>query len=152
MPKKKLSKSKKALLSRLYYQSSKLKKIQKEISKYRDVKNTKKIDFEGEKGEKIVESEIPANLKEEAQNWHHKIEKGWYGFSFGNVPMIWAVILNEFLIELDKETEGDFKILQNKLKYGSARLYYSYDGEKFPHIYDEINKLEKALFSKDLIY
>ena len=86
------------------------------------------------------------------QNWHHKIEKGWYGFSFGNVPMIWAVILNEFLIELDKETEGDFKILQNKLKYGSARLYYSYDGEKFPHIYDEINKLEKALFSKDLIY
>lgn len=86
------------------------------------------------------------------QNWHHKIEKGWYGFSFGNVPFIWATILNEFLEELDKETKGDFKILQNKLKFGSARLYYSYNIEKFPNIQREIFKLEKALFHKDLIY
>ena len=41
-----------------------------------DLMRMKKIDFEGEKGEKIAESEIPANLKEEAQNWRHKmIEK-----------------------------------------------------------------------------
>lgn len=86
------------------------------------------------------------------QRWHHKIEKGWYGFSFGTVPLIWATILNEFLEDLDKETKGEFKILQNKLKFGGARLYYSYNVEKFPHLQDEISKMEKALFHKDLIY
>ena len=38
-----------------------------------DLLRMKKIDFEGEKGEKITESEIPANLKEEAEKWRHKM-------------------------------------------------------------------------------
>lgn len=86
------------------------------------------------------------------QNWHHKIEKGWYGFSLGKVPFIWAIILDEFLSDLDEETKGDFKILQIKLKYGGLRAYLNYNGEKFPNIQSEVDKLEKALFHKDLIY
>lgn len=49
MAKRKLRQSKKALLSRLYYQKTKLKQISKEYEKYADRDNKKKVLYHGKK-------------------------------------------------------------------------------------------------------
>lgn len=84
--------------------------------------------------------------------WGNKIETNWYGFSLDGIPMVWAYIIDKFLIQVAKETESDFKILQIKRKFGGLRFHIGYDVDKFPEIRNEIRELEKALFSKDLIY
>mgnify|MGYP001610351200 FL=1 len=92
------------------------------------------------------------------QKWHHKVEKNWYGFSLGNVPFVWALIIDRFLEELEKGCP-DFKIHQIKLKMGGLRFYVSLsnDDSKIPKeeyiiINEEIHNLEDLLFDQALIY
>ena len=82
------------------------------------------------------------------------MEKGWYGFSLGNIPMIWATIIDKFLEELEKECP-EFKIHQIKLKFGGLRFYVQLninDVEKVDSLNKEIRKLEKFLYNSKLIY
>lgn len=86
--------------------------------------------------------------------WAYRVEKGWYGFALGNVPMVWAFIINEFLTELEKEAPN-FKIHQIKLKFGGLRFYVDLninDNLKAEVIHSEIRKLESLLHNDKLIY
>jgi hypothetical protein len=87
--------------------------------------------------------------------WAYRVGKGWYGFALGNdVPMLWALIIDEFLDELSKEAP-DFQIHQIKLKFGGLRFYVDLrleDTEKAKAINEEIAKLNALLFNKALIY
>lgn len=86
--------------------------------------------------------------------WAYRVEKGWYGFALGNVPMVWAIIINHFLTELEKHAPN-FKIHQIKLKFGGLRFYVDLglkDGLKAEAIQLEIEKLERLLYNENLIY
>lgn len=86
--------------------------------------------------------------------WAYRVEKGWYGFALGNVPMVWAFIIDEFLTELEKEAP-DFKIHQIKLKFGGLRFYVDLglkDNLKAEVINHEIDKLTQLLQNENLIY
>lgn len=93
------------------------------------------------------------------QKWAHRVPKGWYGFSLGNVPFRWAQIIDDFLVEVEKECP-DFEIHQVKLKFGSIRCYLELNiidkmpdmKQRYDKVQIEIEKLEKILFHKDLIY
>jgi hypothetical protein len=86
--------------------------------------------------------------------WAYRVEKGWYGFALGNVPMIWAIVIDEYLTELEK-VAPNFKIHQIKLKFGGLRFYVdlgltnNFEAEK---ILNENSKLEELLFNEKLIY
>jgi hypothetical protein len=86
--------------------------------------------------------------------WAYRVEKGWYGFALGNVPMVWAMLIDEFLTELEKEAP-DFKIHQIKLKFGGLRFYVDLglkDNVKAEAIHHEIDKLTSLLHNENLIY
>ena len=89
------------------------------------------------------------------QKWHEKIAPKWYGFSLSNdVPFIWATIIDEFLIWLEKECPN-FEIHQIKLKWGGLRFYVSVENvtkKQFTNIHDEISKLEDWLQNPALVY
>lgn len=80
--------------------------------------------------------------------YFNRVPDGWYGFDVSCWPINWLNALEEFLAELEKDSP-DFEILQNKLKYGGARLYYN-------NISDEAEKavdlLEEAMYDENLIY
>lgn len=85
------------------------------------------------------------NLQNKYKN---RISDGFYGFDIDCWPVNWINALEEFLAELEKDSP-DFEILQNKLKYGGARLYYnniSSEAEK------AVELLEFSMFDKNLIY
>lgn len=87
--------------------------------------------------------------------WAYRVEKGWYGFALGDtVPMVWARIIEEFLVELEKEAPN-FKIHQIKLKFGGLRFYVDLNlkgKKKCEAIHSEIAKLESLLSNEKLIY
>lgn len=89
--------------------------------------------------------------------WAYKVEKGWYGFSLENAPMVWAIIIDEFLTELDR-IAPNFKIHQIKLKFGGLRFYVDLnldevgDADLIKAIHDQIGELETCLFNEALIY
>ena len=88
------------------------------------------------------------------QKWAYRVPKDWYGFSLGNVPFVWALIIDDFLKEIEKECP-DFEIHQIKLKYGGLRFHLnlnSKDDKIINKINTEIYKLEELLFNYDLIY
>ncbi len=86
--------------------------------------------------------------------WAYRVEKGWYGFAVGNVPMPWVLIIDKFLRELEVEAP-DFKIHQIKLKFGGLRFYVDLglnDALKVEAIQHEIAKLQKLLYNEHLVY
>lgn len=88
------------------------------------------------------------------QKWSYKIGKGWYGFALGDVPFIWAEIINEFL-EYLLVTCPNFEINQIKLKFGGLRFYVELNqihGPTHDQVEAEIEELEEWLFHKELIY
>ena len=54
--------------------------------------------------------------------WAHRVGKGWYGFSLGDVPHVWTDVLDEFLGWLETQCP-DFEIHQIKMKLGRLRFY-----------------------------
>jgi hypothetical protein len=79
--------------------------------------------------------------------WAYRVEKGWYGFSLGNVPHVWTDVLNEFFEWLEK-TRPDFVIHQVKMKFRSMRIYLGTKTDLFipdEKIKAEISKLQKLL-------
>lgn len=88
------------------------------------------------------------------QKWAYRIPKNWYGFALGDVPFVWAQIIDDFLIEVEKEFPN-FKIYQIKLKFGGLRFYIDLNTDndaRSESVNQEIAKLEDLLFSEDLIY
>lgn len=86
--------------------------------------------------------------------WAYKVGKGWYGFALETAPMAWAMIIDEFLTELEKEAP-DFEIHQIKLKFGGVRFYVELnlkDAAQCKEIEEEIVVLESKLFNQGLIY
>lgn len=82
------------------------------------------------------------------KKYGERVGENWYGFDVDQWPLNWLEALDEFLTELEKDSP-DFEILQNKLKYGGARLYYnniSEDAEK------AVDLLESVMYDKNLIY
>lgn len=89
------------------------------------------------------------------QDWAFKVKRGWYGFSIGrDAPLMWVSIINDFLVELEKEAP-DFSILQIKTKFGGLRFYVDLGNtpqQKAKAIIEEISLLEQKLFLKELVY
>lgn len=86
------------------------------------------------------------------ERWGKRVPKGWYGFS--DINSLWGKIINDFLIELEKECP-DFEIHQIKLKYGGLRFYVDLgilSDNKRDRIEKEVDKLEDILYSPKLVY
>jgi len=86
--------------------------------------------------------------------WAYRVEKGWYGFALDGAPLLWAVIINDFLHELEL-VAPNFKIHQIKLKYGGLRFHVVLrldDTRNMQEIQNNIRKLENMLTSDGLIY
>ena len=54
--------------------------------------------------------------------WAYRVGKGWYGFSLGDVPLVWTKMLDDFLTWLEIQCP-DFEIHQIKMKLGGVRIY-----------------------------
>ena len=86
--------------------------------------------------------------------WAYRVEKGWYGFSLADAPLVWAMIIDKYLARLEVEAP-DFKIHQIKLKFGGLRFYVQLnlnDNLKAEMLLEEIGRLEELLQDKKLIY
>lgn len=86
--------------------------------------------------------------------WAYRVDEGWYGFAMSNCPMLWAIVIDNFLKELVK-VAPNFKIHQIKLKFGGLRFYVELgldDKALNDAIHQEIGKLEQRLFNEKLIY
>lgn len=82
------------------------------------------------------------------EKYGKRVGENWYGFDVNEWPLNWLEALDEFLAELEKDSP-EFEILQNKLKYGGARLYYSNISEEAEKAVD---LLESVMYDKNLIY
>jgi len=95
------------------------------------------------------------------QKWAYRVEKGWYGFALSDAPNSWAIIIDEFLAELEKSMPK-FKIHQIKLKFGGLRFYVCLydeledasrvDSVQADIIFEEILELQEWLESPSLVY
>lgn len=81
--------------------------------------------------------------------WKSHIPKGWYGFDLGGTPPVWSKIIDEFLDELVK-VDPSLEIHQIKLKFGGIRFYVQV--KETPEIASDIDKLERMLSNRALIY
>ena len=81
------------------------------------------------------------------EKWAYRVGKGWYGFSLGNVPYVWRLVLDEFLKWIEKQ-QPDFEIHQVKMKFYQLRLYLGTRTNLLipdKHIRAEISKLQDLL-------
>ncbi|HEX5398950.1 MAG TPA: hypothetical protein VFY06_07870 [Verrucomicrobiae bacterium] len=81
------------------------------------------------------------------QKWAYRVGKGWYGFSLGNIPDVWRLVLDDFFEWLEK-ARPDFVIHQVKIKFRSMRIYLGTKTDLFipdEKIKAEISKLQKLL-------
>ena len=86
--------------------------------------------------------------------WAYRVEKGWYGFSMGDVPYYWGDIISQFLSWVETQCP-DFKIHQIKLKFGGLRFYIdtaTKDEVINKKVDAEISALENHLCHANLIY
>ncbi len=77
-----------------------------------------------------------------------RISDRWYGFDLYGSSPIWLDALEEFLIELEKDSP-DYQFLQWKVKFGGLRLYtgnISKDAEK------ALDLLTDVCYDRNLIY
>ena len=81
------------------------------------------------------------------QKWAYRVGKGWHGFDLGDVPRVWADLLNDFLAWVESQCP-DFEILQIKMKCGGLRFYIDakiVDEVLQQRVGSEINQLEILL-------
>ena len=81
------------------------------------------------------------------QKWAYRVGKGWHGFDLGDVPRVWADLLNDFLAWMESQCP-DFEILQIKMKCGGLRFYIDtkiVDEVLQQRVGSEINQLEILL-------
>lgn len=81
------------------------------------------------------------------KKWN-RVEKGWYGYDLQACPPKWFEALEEFWELLEKDSP-EFKVLQTKLKLGSARIYVDNISDDAQ---DAISMMEDVLFDKNLIW
>lgn len=116
---------------------------------YPELKNLYDENYHNEGCNKYAELESKIQEK-----WTDYIPRGWYGFAIGKVPDKWFYVIDEFLEYLDSIVSG-FEIHQIKVKFGGIRFYIEYDSgddETNEFIELQIEKLERMLYSEDLVY
>lgn len=80
--------------------------------------------------------------------YFNRVPDGYYGFDVACMPLNWLEALDEFLLELEKESPN-FKIFNLKLKLGGLRFYADNVSENAKRC---IALLEKVMCDKNLIY
>ena len=81
------------------------------------------------------------------QRWACRVRQGCYGFDLGDVPRVWADLLNDLLAWMESQCP-DFEILQIKMKCGGLRFYIDtkiVDEVLQQRVGSEINQLEILL-------
>ncbi len=89
------------------------------------------------------------NLERELfKKWGHRVGENWYGFDLIGCPENWFAAIDEFLVELEKDSP-EFEILQSKIKFGGYRGYF---GGLSEGARKAVYLLENAMSDDNLIY
>lgn len=104
-------------------------------------------DWLGKNDPYFIESDLAVE-KFLTQEKLDRVEENWYGFDLHGMPPKWLEALDEFFVLLEKDSP-EFRVLQNKLKYGSYRGYF---GSVSNEAQKAISLLECVLIDENLIY